>query len=82
MAESRVVAGPSDVDGKAASERAVPQLGPGNGRVVEMEDVLYSWRRFATTGSTDALANSANPEAPVLSWKRRLTDAVIKFKSR
>lgn len=41
---------------------------PANGRKVEMEDVLYSWKRFATTGSNRSIvANSANPQAPVLS---------------
>jgi peptide/nickel transport system substrate-binding protein len=41
---------------------------PVNGRTFDMEDVLFSWERFATKGGSRAgVANSANPEAPVLS---------------
>src|SRR5688572_4748275 len=55
---------------------------PANGRTVEMDDVLYSWRRFSTTGSNRSIvANSANPQAPVLSVEAAdPRTLVIKFK--
>ena len=41
---------------------------PVNGRVMDTEDVLFSWQRFATKGTDRSfLVNSANPNAPVLS---------------
>jgi ABC-type transport system substrate-binding protein len=41
---------------------------PVNGRVLDAEDVVFSWNRFAATASNRAMiANSANPAAPVLS---------------
>ncbi|HLF75853.1 MAG TPA: ABC transporter substrate-binding protein [Dehalococcoidia bacterium] len=41
---------------------------PANGRMMDASDVIYSWERFAKVGTNRALlANSANPEAPVLS---------------
>jgi len=43
-------------------------LTPVNGRVVDAEDILFSWKRFSTLGSNrTVVANSANPDAPVLS---------------
>jgi peptide/nickel transport system substrate-binding protein len=41
---------------------------PVNGRVVDMDDVLFSWDRFASkySGRT-SVVNAANPNAPVLS---------------
>ena len=46
-----------------------PNQAPVNGRKLDAEDVVYSWNRFAATGSgrTD-LANIATPSAPVLSF--------------
>src|SRR5215207_7946985 len=45
-----------------------PNQAPVNGRKLDSSDVVYSWNRFAATGSgrTD-LANIATPSAPVLS---------------
>ena len=41
---------------------------PVNGRAFDTEDVLASWNRFATkSNNRGLLANSANPQAPVLS---------------
>lgn len=45
-----------------------PNQAPVNGRKLDAQDVVYSWNRWAATGSnrTD-LVNSVNPSAPVLS---------------
>jgi peptide/nickel transport system substrate-binding protein len=41
---------------------------PVNGRALDMDDVLFSWNRFATKASGRVnVANSANPDAAVLS---------------
>src|SRR5687768_9245939 len=43
-------------------------IAPVNGRALDVEDVLWSWKRFSeTSASRGAIANSANPNAPVLS---------------
>src|SRR5439155_12460023 len=43
-------------------------LPPVNGRVLDVDDVLFSWKRFADSSpSRGGVANSANPNAPVLS---------------
>ncbi len=43
-------------------------LPPVNGRVLDADDVLFSWKRFSETSATrGAIANIANPSAPVLS---------------
>src|SRR5688572_17594845 len=43
-------------------------LPPVNGRVMDVDDVVYSWKRFSDTGLLRSeLVNSVNPEAPVLS---------------
>src|SRR6266508_2058480 len=43
-------------------------LPPLNGRVMDIDDVLFSWKRFESTSpSRGAVANSVNPDAPVLS---------------
>ena len=43
-------------------------LPPVNGRVLDVDDVVFSWNRFTTNSpSRGAVANSANPDAPVLS---------------
>src|SRR5215218_10314983 len=59
-----------------------PNQAPVNGRKLDSADVVYSWNRFAATGSgrTD-LANIATPSAPILSMTA--TDAktvVVKLK--
>ncbi len=57
-------------------------LPPVNGRIMDVDDVLFSWKRFTTNSAArGAVANSANPDAPVLSVTS--TDArtiVIKLK--
>lgn len=57
-------------------------LPPVNGRTIDTEDVVFSWKRFSTVGGNRAsLVNSVNPNAPVLSVTA--TDArtiVIKLK--
>ena len=41
---------------------------PISGRAVDVDDVLYTWKRFSTIGNQrTGLANIANPDAPVLS---------------
>jgi len=41
---------------------------PVNGRALDIEDVVFSWKRFEAKSTTRAgVANSASPEAPVLS---------------
>jgi peptide/nickel transport system substrate-binding protein len=41
---------------------------PVNGRLMDTEDVLFSWERFSATGTDrQFLSNAANPNAPVLS---------------
>src|SRR6266567_6494583 len=41
---------------------------PVNGRPLDVEDVLFSWNRFATKAPLrDFVSNAANPQAPVLS---------------
>lgn len=43
-------------------------LAPVDGRAVDAQDVLFSWKRFSTDGRGRLeLANSADPSAPVLS---------------
>ena len=43
-------------------------LPPINGRVIDVDDILFSWNRFATVGGQrSGYANSVNPNAPVLS---------------
>jgi len=43
-------------------------IAPVNGRNLDVEDVLWSWRRFSeTSASRGAIANASNPNAPVLS---------------
>ena len=43
-------------------------IAPVNGRALDVDDVLWSWKRFSeTSASRGAIANSANPNAPVLS---------------
>jgi ABC-type transport system substrate-binding protein len=45
-----------------------PQVAPINGRVMDSSDILYSWERWVKNGTNRAdLANSVNPNAPVLS---------------
>jgi ABC-type transport system substrate-binding protein len=59
-----------------------PTQAPLNGRKLDASDVVYSWDRFAATGSGRSdLVNSVNPAAPVLSLTA--TDArtvVVKLK--
>jgi peptide/nickel transport system substrate-binding protein len=41
---------------------------PINGRVMDVDDIVFSWNRYATKATDRSdLANSANPNAPVLS---------------
>jgi ABC-type transport system substrate-binding protein len=45
-----------------------PNQAPLNGRKLDTSDVVYSWDRFAATGSgRQDLVNAANPAAPILS---------------
>jgi peptide/nickel transport system substrate-binding protein len=47
---------------------------PINGRAFDIEDLVFSWDRFAAKGrDRGGLANSVNPDAPILSFKA--TDA-------
>jgi ABC-type transport system substrate-binding protein len=42
---------------------------PVNGRALDGEDYLFSWQRFEKQGRIrTSIANSANPNAPVLGW--------------
>jgi peptide/nickel transport system substrate-binding protein len=41
---------------------------PVNGRLFDVEDVVFSWNRFAKMGAArSSVANAANPDAPILS---------------
>jgi peptide/nickel transport system substrate-binding protein len=55
---------------------------PINGRAFDMDDLIFSWNRFVAKGrDRGAVANAANPDAPVVSFTA--TDsktAVIKLK--
>jgi ABC-type transport system substrate-binding protein len=43
-------------------------IAPVNGRVLDVDDVAFSWKRFSETSpSRGGIANVANPDAPVLS---------------
>ena len=43
-------------------------IAPVNGRDVDVDDVLFTWKRFSSVGAQrTALANSVNPDAPILS---------------
>jgi peptide/nickel transport system substrate-binding protein len=43
-------------------------IAPVNGRVIDVDDVVFSWDRFARTGGQrSGVANAANPNAPILS---------------
>jgi ABC-type transport system substrate-binding protein len=55
---------------------------PVNGRGLDVEDVLFSWERFSTIGTQrSGLANTANPDAPVLSLQAPdATTIVVKLK--
>ena len=45
-----------------------PTQAPVNGRKLDAQDVVYSWKRWAATGtSRQDLVNAVNPAAPVLS---------------
>jgi ABC-type transport system substrate-binding protein len=42
---------------------------PVNGRLLDRDDYLFSWQRFERQGRIrTSIANSANPNAPVLGW--------------
>jgi len=60
-----------------------PQVAPMNGRVMDSSDVLFSWERWIKNGTNRAdLANSVNPNAPVLSMTAPdAKTVVIKLKS-
>src|SRR6185503_7081948 len=55
---------------------------PVNGRPFVMDDLIFSWNRFVAKGrDRGAVANSANPDAPVLSITATdASTAVIKLK--
>src|SRR5437762_9761489 len=55
---------------------------PVNGRPFDMEDLIFSWNRFEAKGrDRGAVANSANPDAPVVSFTAvDAKTAVIKLK--
>jgi ABC-type transport system substrate-binding protein len=57
-------------------------LPPVNARAMDVDDVLFSWKRFSTQGSNrTVVANSANPDAPVVSLTAPdAKTVVIKFK--
>ena len=43
-------------------------IAPVNGRELDVDDVVYTWKRFSTVGNQrSGVANVANPNAPVLS---------------
>jgi len=44
-------------------------LAPVNGRVVDIDDVMFSWKRFSSQSVYRTIvSNAANPDAPVLSF--------------
>ena len=59
---------PADTTFQLACRSARNKLPPVNGRVMDVDDVIFSWKRFADTSpSRGAVANAANPASPVLS---------------
>jgi peptide/nickel transport system substrate-binding protein len=51
---------------------------PVNGRAFDMDDVRVSWERFSEKGrDRGAVANSANPDAPVLSFEQSGPDTML-----
>ena len=55
---------------------------PVNGRAFDIEDLIFSWDRFAAKGrDRGGLANAVNPDAPILSFTATDAEtAVIKLK--
>ena len=55
---------------------------PVNGRLVDKDDVLFSWKRYVAQGALrDLIVNSVNPDAPVLSLDAvNPTTIVVKLK--
>jgi peptide/nickel transport system substrate-binding protein len=53
---------------KLRQNAGMPDLPPVNGRALTAEDVVYSWQRWKSVGTSRSdLANEANANAPVLS---------------
>jgi len=45
-------------------------IAPVNGRPVDVEDILFTWKRFvATGGNRAAVVNTVNPDAPFVSYE-------------
>jgi peptide/nickel transport system substrate-binding protein len=45
-------------------------VAPVNGRPVDVDDILFTWKRFvATGGNRAAVANSVNPDSPFVSYE-------------
>jgi peptide/nickel transport system substrate-binding protein len=57
-------------------------LPPVNGRAMDIDDINFSWQRFSSIGSNrTVVANSANPDAPVMSVTTPdARTVVVKFK--
>lgn len=54
------------------------QRPPTNGKLLTAEDVLYSWKQFETlSGTRTALANRADPGAPILSMTAPDSSTVV-----
>ena len=68
---------------KVRPNLGTPNIPPVNGRVLDAQDIVYSWERFKKNGNNRSdFANDINPNAPVLSMSA--TDArtiVMKMKS-
>jgi ABC-type transport system substrate-binding protein len=53
---------------KVRPNLGTPQVPPLNGRVLDAQDIIYSWERFKKNGNNRSdFANDVNPNAPVLS---------------
>src|SRR5690606_16958544 len=63
---------------KIRQDAGTPDNGPTNGRVLDAEDVVFSWNRWAATGSNrQDLVNAVNPSAPVLSHEATDSHTIV-----
>ena len=53
-------------------------IAPVSGRALDVEDVLFGWKRFTTIGNQrTAYANELNPDAPILSFEAPDSSTIV-----
>jgi peptide/nickel transport system substrate-binding protein len=63
---------------KIRQDAGTPEGPPLNGRKLDAEDVVFSWNRWAATGSArQDLVNAVNPAAPILSLEATDSQTVV-----